>query len=224
LLDGLDYEFMFGADKHELENDTEALAKVYNESHAKSLHRYQKPMTIGHIACSLSHRKVYEHMLANGVKKALVFEDDVVPQFDALHHVPAILQELPPDWDMLYFGYDRNEKRTIAAQLKQYVYHLQYALGLMRWNHTMIRNLYARPYSKHLRIAGYHDLSHAYGITLKGATAMIEVQSPIAFNADTAIAWAVSNELIKGYITVPQIFMQEVQTNPDTYVSLVKLE
>lgn len=40
------------------------------------------------------------------------------------------------------------------------------------------------------------------------------LQTPIAFNADPAVAWAVSNGMLNAYITEPQIFMQEVQASP----------
>jgi glycosyl transferase family 25 len=209
-------------DKQLLESDANLLASVYSEQRARHFHRYNKPMSIGHVACSLSHRMVYEDMVKRQVKRALIFEDDVVPQFDALHHIPQVLAELPSDWDTIYFGYDKNGASTSGATIKQFFYHALHALGMLKWNHSMVKNLFARPYSAHLHKAGYHDLLHSYGMSLKAAQTMIQLQTPIAFNADPAVAWAVSNGMLNAFITEPQIFMQEVQLNPDTYVSLIK--
>jgi hypothetical protein len=86
----------------------------------------------------------------------------------------------------------------------------------------MISNLYAKPYTTFLKKAGYHDLLHAYGLSLNGAKKMIEVQTPIAFNADPGVAYAVSNGWLNAFISDPMIFLQEVQTSPDTYHSFIK--
>lgn len=222
LLEGLDYTFFYGKDKAELDNNPAELAKFYNEQRAKQLHRYSKPMTVGHVACSISHRMVYEDMVRNNFKNALIFEDDVVPDFEALQHIPEVLSELPADWDVLYWGYDKNGEAGFSEKIKQCYYHGLSALHLLKWNHTMISNLYAKPYSTFLRKAGYHDLLHAYGLSLQGAKKMIAVQTPIAFNADPAVAYAVSNGWLKAFISDPMIFLQEVQTSPDTYHSFIK--
>lgn len=222
LLEGLNYQFFYGMDKQLLEADAALLAQLYSEEKAKGFHRYNKPMIIGHVACSLSHRMVYEDMIQRNIQRALIFEDDVIPQFDTLPLIPAILAELPANWDTVYFGYDKNGVSSNSTTIKQYFYHALHALGMLKWNHTMVKHLFAKPFSKHLRKAGYHDLLHAYGMSLNAAKVMVELQTPIAFNADPAVAWAVSNGMLNAYITEPQIFMQEVQLHPDTYISMVK--
>lgn len=222
LLEGLNYQFFYGMDKQMLQADDGTLAKQYCEKRAQSFHRYNKPMIVGHVACSLSHRMVYEDMIKRNIQRALIFEDDVIPQSDKLHFIPSILDELPSNWDTVYFGYNKNGVSSISTAIKQYFYHALHALGMLKWNHTMVKNLFAKPFSAHLRKAGYHDLLHAYGMSLKGAKVMVELQTPVAFNADPAVAWAVSNGMLNAFITEPQIFMQEVQLHPQTYVSLVK--
>lgn len=222
LLAGLNYTFFYGKDKSELEKNPAELASFYNEHRAKELHRYNKSMTIGHVACSISHRMVYEDIVLNKYKNALIFEDDVVPDFDALKHIPEVLAELPADWDVLYWGYDKNGEAGLTEKIKQLYYHGLSAVHLLKWNHTMISNLYARPHTTYLKKAGYHDLLHAYGLSLNGAKKMIEVQTPIAFNADPAVAYAVSNGWLKAFVSDPMIFLQEVQTSPDTYHSFIK--
>lgn len=222
LLEGLNYQFFYGMDKRLLENDPQLLSSIYSEIKAKQYHRYSKPMTIGHVACSLSHRMVYEDILKRNVQRALIFEDDVVPQPECLQHLPKVLAQLPDNWDMLYLGYDKNGKPSHQGAMKQYFYHALHAMGLLKWNHTMVKHLYAKPYSSRLRKAGYHDLLHAYAVSHHAAQILVALQTPVAFNADPAVAWAVSNGLLKAFITEPQIFMQEVQLTPDTYISMIK--
>ncbi|HSC52435.1 MAG TPA: glycosyltransferase family 25 protein [Phnomibacter sp.] len=220
-LAGLQYSYLYGMDKTLLEKDTDLLHSYYDEQKAKLLHRYNKPMVIGHVACSISHRMVYEDMVRNNYKNALIFEDDVVPDWAQLHHIPEVLAQLPADWDMLYWGFDKNGDFGWSERMKQLFYHGLSVFKTLKWNHTMIGNLHAKPYSSHLKKAGYHDLLHAYSLSLDGAKKMIELQSPIALNADPAVAYAVSNGWLKAFVTQPMIFLQEVQVHPETYHSFI---
>ena len=37
-----------------------------------------KPLTLGEIGCAISHIKVYEHMVENNIKSAIILEDDAI--------------------------------------------------------------------------------------------------------------------------------------------------
>ncbi len=221
LLQGLRFEYFEAFDKRWLDTD-ERIAAVYDDAKARQLHRYSKPMGTGPIACSISHLRIYERMMAEHISHALILEDDAVPQVAALAQWPAMLQELPPDWDLLYLGYDKNDAPTATTPLKRWLYHLQHRLGLLKWNHTMINNLVARPYSQHLWRAGYHDFTHAYAISLRGARLMAEIHRPVCLEADTALSHAATNQLLQAFICKPMLFLQEFQVSPDTYTSMVK--
>jgi len=222
LLEGLSYEFFYGMDKNILQDDNAFLNEVYNDAKSRRLNRYGNAMTIGHVACSFSHCMVYKDMLDRGFDRVLILEDDVVPMETAIHHIHDVLQSLPENWEILYWGYDRHDKWNMASRFKQGLYHLTSALGLLKWNHTMIRNLHARPYTKYLHKAGSHDLSHAYGISKSGAKKMLEIQTPVVFNADTAMAFGIANGWIKGFISKPIVFKQEFEVSPHQYVSMIK--
>jgi glycosyl transferase family 25 len=222
LLKGLDYHFFYGVDKMDLNMEQLVKENIYSDTLAKKYNRYSKPMVIGHIACSLSHRKVYEDVVKNNYRRVLIFEDDVVPDFENLHFIPDILNELPDDWEMLYWGYEKNEVTNLSTTIKQLYYHFLHSIGFLKWNHTMISNLYPKKISAHINKAGFHDLLHAYSLTLSGAEKMIKVQTPVAFNADPAVGYAVMNGWLKAYTTTPKIFNQEVQIHPETYHSFIK--
>src|ERR1700712_6113363 len=76
-LSGLAFEFFYGTDKQNLNWEQIKEDKIYDEDKAKKLHRYGKGMILGHLACALSHRSVYEYVLEMGYKRVLIFEDDV---------------------------------------------------------------------------------------------------------------------------------------------------
>ncbi|MCU0335318.1 MAG: glycosyltransferase family 25 protein, partial [Chitinophagaceae bacterium] len=91
LLQGLRFEYFEAFDKRWLDT-AERMAAVYDEAKARQLHRYGKPMGTGPIACSISHLRIYERMLAENISHALILEDDAVPQLPALAHWAAMQQ------------------------------------------------------------------------------------------------------------------------------------
>jgi len=213
VLKGLDFHFLFGADNKEFVVDDLIKQGVYDPVKAKQVHRYHKLFNNGMLGCTITHKMVYEDVLKHGYKKVLIFEDDILPVEEGLKLFTTIMQELPNDWEMLYFDYNKNVEPPAGGFLKQQFYHVQKFFGGLNLTHKTISNLYARPYSKHLRIAGYHDFGSAYALTLGAAKKLVDLQTPIAYWSDHLLAYACSNKILKAYITVPKLFIQESQTN-----------
>jgi len=211
-LKGLDFHFFFGADKKEFSIDALIRDGIYDEAAAKQWHRYNKPMNGGQIGCSWSHRLVYEDILQKGYSKVLILEDDVFVNDAVLPMFQQVMDELPANWELVYFDYLKNTESNFGTQLKQLVYHVQHAIGALKWNHTTINNLYAKPYSTHLKQAGYHMYTSAYAITAPAAQQLIALQTPISHVADHLLAHAISTKIINGFIAVPKLFEQESQT------------
>jgi GR25 family glycosyltransferase involved in LPS biosynthesis len=70
---------------------------VYDDEETRRLHG--SPLTLGQIACSLSHGLLYERIAAEGLEQAVILEDDalfVAQNLDALR--PS---ELPHDYDVV---------------------------------------------------------------------------------------------------------------------------
>lgn len=208
-LNGIRFSFFYGKDKNDFDTAVLELQGVYNEAAAKKIHRYNKGMTPGQIGCSWSHRCIYEDVIANNYQRVLIFEDDALPDPEALLQTAAILKELPPNADLLFWGYgDQYPVKTFSV-FKQYAYHLQHSLGLLKWNHGMIKRLWPRPFSPHLYTAGFHDYTYAYGITLEGARKLLQLQTPIQYIADNLLAWACTNGWIKGYTCRRKVFLHD---------------
>ena len=223
LLKGLDFEFFYGTDKNNWSIEKFVEKGIYNEQLSIRKHRYGKMMTLGEVAAACSHKQVYETIIQNNYGKVLIFEDDVIPDFSQLHFIPAILNELPGDWELFYWGYlTKYEKKNLLNLFKTYFYHIQHAIGFLKWTHKMIRNLQPMRKSRHISVSGFHDMIHAYAITKATAEKLLQWNTPVQYCADTGITYAILNEFIKSYIAHPALFYQEQQTNPKNYQSLIK--
>lgn len=217
-LQGLHYEFFFGADKNNFSIDELKEKNIYNETSAVKHHRYSKAMNPGQIGCALSHKNIYEEIINNGYEKTLVLEDDVEPVMESLHLFSEIINELPGDWELLYFDYSKNEK---PQHLKKYLYHLQRIVGRLKWDHTIINNLYPKHFTKHLSVAGFHDYTDAYAITISGAKKLLDLQSPVSYVADNLLAIASASKKVNAFISHPKLFQQLSQGESTTFDSLL---
>ena len=214
-LSGLAFEFFWGEDKLLLNFDTLKTNGIYDDHKSKQITRHGKEMNMGEITCSLSHRKLYNAMVANGWKRVLVFEDDVLPRYDDLQYLPAAFAELPDDWELIYLGYLKHETITPSLKAKQFFYKIFSLFRLMKWNFTMAANLLPKPYSRYLKKAGIHDCTHAYAITLSAAKKLVEEQTPVAHRADDLLSYLTANGKLHSFVTEPKFFDQEWFNNPD---------
>lgn len=218
---GLQYTFYYGADKNKFTIEETEAKGLFSESLTREHHRFGKTMKHGEIACSWSHKMMYEDMLAKNYSRILIFEDDAVPDPAMIKQIPAILEEIPAECELLMWGWDKNGKTGIGSRFKQFVYHLQHSIGRLKWDHTIIRHLYARPFSKHLKKAGFHDYTYAYAVNRSGAQKLLNMQTPIQYIADNLLAHAATKGVVNGYITWPQVFLHDSLpdgTHRDSYI------
>ena len=220
--DGLNYEFFYGADKTLFTIKQAEKDHIYSETKTREHHRFSKPMKHGEIACSWSHRMIYEDMLSKNYRQVLVFEDDALPDLQSLELIPVILSELPADWELLMWGWDTNGKPPPGAFFKKAFYQLKHSLGRLKWNPRMIRNLYARPYSAHLRRAGFHDYTYSYAVNRSAAEKLVRMQTPIQYIADNLLAHAATNEVLKSFITWPQVFHHDIPAEGEGMRSYIR--
>jgi glycosyl transferase family 25 len=207
-LTGLELELANGVDKLEITLEGLEAEGLYSAARARKLDRHGKPMKLGQIAVSLSHRQIYERMVREGWKSALIMEDDVMPREEAIGGMAAVLSELPPAWECLYLGWFKHERVTPHLRAKQAFYLPLAALRLIRWTPRMVLNLYSRPCSPHLRRAGHHLGTHAYAITQAAAQKLLARQTPVAFPADQLLADQVQRGALAAYLAAPAVFDQ----------------
>ena len=207
-LTGIEYELFFGVDKSDTSLESLTEQGLYSDEKTRKFHRYNKGMGLGMACCALGHVMIYRDMIARGFENALIFEDDIVPVEQAIAQLPDIITALPPDWELFYLGYEKNEKFGLRQIVKQTIYHAQYEMNALNWNPTMINNLYAKPISVNIGKAGYHDCTHAYAIKKSAAAVMLNWQTPIGFNPDNLLAFCCTNNFIRGYVAIPKLYHQ----------------
>jgi glycosyl transferase, family 25 len=212
-LQGLSFDFFWGADKLELNLEQAKQSGVYDKEKTTQLQRQGKSLNVGELACSLSHRMVYEEMIKHNWNKVLILEDDVLPLYNNLYLLPDVLNELPADWELVYFGYLKHENITLQLRIKQWLYKIKSKLGLMKWTYKMVSNLLPKPYSTHLKKAGFHDCTHAYAVTLPAAKKLLQHQTPVVYRADDLLSATIMKGELNAFITEPKFFDQQVFHN-----------
>jgi glycosyl transferase, family 25 len=209
------FEFVFGVDKNDASIGQFIEDGVYDNRMARETDRSSKPMTLGHICCSLGHRMIYEKFLESDAERCLIFEDDVVVNDVDERTVSKIVEHAPVDAELIYWGWEGGGYRPLHGHLKQVLYHVQHSLGLLKYNHTMIRNLFARPYDEYFDIAGKHFLAHAYTVNRRGAEVLLKWATPIIMNADNALRYAIMNGELSAYISKTRLFDQRSSNAAD---------
>ena len=138
-----------------------------------------------------------------------------------IKYIPEILSEIPGNCELLMWGWNKNGEDNVNSFLKRAAYHIQHSIGLLKWDHTIISHLFAKPFSTHLKKAGFHDYTYAYAITKTAAEKLLQMQSPIQYVADNLLAHAITKNVLKGYIVYPAAFLHDALpdgTIRDSYI------
>jgi GR25 family glycosyltransferase involved in LPS biosynthesis len=208
------FEFVLGINKSETSKEKLIADGSYDESRAIELDRSGKPMTLGHICCSISHANVYRHICKNNIKTALIFEDDAVAMAVDEATVEDIVAKVPDDAELIYWGW-KSDAEPPHAGLKKWLYKRQHDLGLLSYSHTMIDNLFPSDFNDHFYRAGKTFLAHSYTVTLEAARKLLEWNTPVVLNADNALMYAVLNGDVRAYLSKRQLFGQRSQVVGD---------
>ena len=202
------FEFLFGVDKETVTKEGFVEAGVYDEERAIRSDPKDRAMTLGHICCALGHRMIYERMLESDCQRALIFEDDVVDLGIEDETIVAAIENLPPDWELIYWGWSGGRFKPLLGGLQQMIFHIRYVLGMYKFNHRMIRNLYMRPYNEYFDRSSVNFLLHSYSITRSAAETLVKWNTPITMNSDHAAIHAVLDGDIRAYVSRKQFFGQ----------------
>ena len=64
----------------------------------------QTSLKIEEISLMCKHFNVYNYMIENDIKQAIIFEDDVLIYDNFINNIISYFKQLPSDWDFLFFG------------------------------------------------------------------------------------------------------------------------
>ncbi len=208
-LAGLDFSFADAVDKLDLDRGRLERDGVLDERRTPRAYRYKVEMPLGAVGCSLSHRNLYEQIASSGWRRAIVFEDDVVPVESALVHLPDALRQLPDDWELCYLGYWRDATPTVASRVRHAFYVALSPFGLVRWRPGEALRLLPRRFSPNLWAGGRHLCTHAYAVSAAGARKLLEAQTPVRFYSDQLLSFMVLRGKISAYAALPKLFEQD---------------
>ena len=144
-------------------------------------------MNLGEVACALSHRNIYQNMLDEGHRRALILEDDVLPQPEQLQHFEAVMSQLPDDWELLMLGYYGHKPPTPRYRLQQRLYLAFHYFRIANWHkvsRSWIDNICMSPYSPDIYHMGKVLGTHAYAVSASAAEKFVSYQTPVHLQAD----------------------------------------
>ncbi len=205
---GLQYNLFFGLDKDEINlNDFEKQG-IYNNKKYLAYNKDGNQMRMGVFCCAAGHKSIYEDMVQNNIKSALILEDDAFLIQENIGVLAKIFNQLPKTWELLYLGYEKNENFGIKQKLKSIWYQIFPNHSLLKMKGKQFAKYYAKPLQQNIWKAGFHDCTHAYALTLQAAQKLIAMQTPIVFKSDTLLSYAITLNKIEAYIAKPKIFDQ----------------
>lgn len=205
--DGIAHEFFDATMGADLSPDE--FAAVYDAGAAQSHKTIPRKLHVSDIGCCLSHRRLYAEVVRRGLPSALVLEDDAQPVKGRAGNLAASLAELPADWDLLYLGFRGARKPPVFFGLKRRLLLPVARLvrpGKYRLSPAEAKRLYPRPFSKHLLHAGYHQGTHAYAVSLKGAGTLHAHFARIAAPADATIGTLILEGKLKAFALREDVF------------------
>jgi len=189
---GLRFEYFEGVDGGTI---TESDPRV---DFRRASEKNGRPFKLNEAACALSHVSMLQAIVDQGLKRALIFEDDAALVAKASPWIPYCLERLPDDWELFYLGYRDGE-------LRGYLREFQERFGRPRNAEEVV----SRTVGRGLRTAAGHELIHAYAVTRPGALKLLQGVYPIRDVADGWIEEKVLTRKINAYISIPKIFVQQ---------------
>lgn len=116
------------------------IAKIYDQKKAKKLRK--RDLVVGELGCSLSHLGIYKKMIAEGIERAIILEDDAVLE-DGFLQVINEIESFPNDWELVLLGYgnpkyDCKIKKTNINNLSGY--YLYQSIAKISCTHGYIIN------------------------------------------------------------------------------------
>lgn len=135
------------------------------------------PLTPGGIGCALSHRTVWEHIITQNLKSALILEDDIRVEQDFHNKLNKIMNSVKGlDYDVLFLGYHPASLKYLDTKL--------------------INNMFVRS----PRTYGLFG----YVVSKKGAEKLLKI-FPIDVQIDTAISEAILKHRLNVLLVRPDL-------------------
>ncbi len=219
-LKGLQYEIFEGTDASllneeqlnalaDLEKSKDYLDEFFLQRYGHTAGRALRKSEVG---CSYSHIKVYEAMIENGWERVLILEDDAKIDFNKLEHIHGILEDIPQDCELIYWGYRWHDsespiRRMMRLYIQTPIKKIKAAITGGKYENENLN--FPTPFKTNVWNAGFHAGTHAYAINRAGAKKMLELNKPVVMNADQALAYLRHQNQLKCYVAMPIMFRED---------------
>jgi glycosyl transferase family 25 len=94
---------------------------IYREEVARE--KFSRSLSRAEIGCTLSHLRLHDMFVRSGADVALVLEDDAMLVDDAHSRLPAIMAELPDDWDLVQLIYACTDFEHVRGSIVRFRMH-----------------------------------------------------------------------------------------------------
>ena len=218
-LKGLNYEIYMGVEgKYLLKEEVE---EKYNDEKARIIfEKYCKysfdldinrSFTLGEIGCTLSHMNIFNEMVSKGYERVLILEDDAKLMFEYEDIIGEILNEIPEDCDLFYWGYRWNDSESKLSRIKRLFINtpINWFKSKFGFKNNNINERFPKPFKKYVWKAGYHCGGHGYAVTLQGAKKIIEINTPIIMMPDQLFAMCTQENKLNSYVAVPLVIRED---------------
>lgn len=208
-LGGLDFHFFWGIDGRDLSLEDLIRSGQYDRDTFLKTKRGQRDMSLGEVACALSHRAIYEDTVSMGYNRVLILEDDVHPIPAQLMNFEQLIHELPLDWELFMLGYTAEKKPSLYHAIQKRVYLLYHHLKWFNWHKiskAWIKQMCMKPCNDSIWELGKVGGGHAYALTLETAKRFVDYQTPIQLQADRVFYYFKVEKGLNAYLPQQRLF------------------
>ena len=209
VLEGLEWSYFWGADKKDYSFPEVIEQRIYDDQAHKNTKRTSRSMNLGEVACALSHRNIYQHMLDEGHRRVLILEDDVLPQYDHLQRFDEVISQVPEDWELLMLGYYGHKQASLRYRIQQQIYLGFHHLRIANWHkvsRNWIDNICMQEHSPDIYRIGKVLGTHAYAVSDSAARKFVSYQTPVQLQADRIFDYYDAERSLKAFALRDAVF------------------
>jgi len=141
-------------------------------------------LSVGQIAPSMSHVKIYQKMVDEDIDKCLIIEDDCV-FLDDIKYFKEYYEQLPNDWGLVYVGWKNQGKGRPEPNFNKNIWKVTKEMG----THIV--------------------QTHCYMVTKDFAKKLIDTNTPIKYTCDGVLDVIINEKNEECYCFLPFMAIQD---------------
>lgn len=220
-LNGIEFEFIWGPNIRSLFPNAKLISDIpesffcdFDVDKNAVLH-----WSLGGLGCGLGHRMMIKSIIDSNLSKVLLLEDDIILVDNAIDYFNESVKFIPPNWDLLYLGYDypsRLMKSKLPFFLKKIVSYIK-KLDIIGLNASVQgKNYFPQKINKYIHKSGVCIGGHAYALTSISAKNLYDQNMPLKIYSDQLLMQNVYHGNLIAYNLNKSIINQNKNLNSYT--------